>query len=61
MLLGLVKYDLPSRPFEMYRYGGNIRNVKIAICRVICDTPGVAEFCGIKNHRACKYNLEQKF
>lgn len=54
VLLGPLKYDLPSRPFEMYRYRGEIRQVKIAIARVICDTPGVAEFCGTKNHRASK-------
>lgn len=52
LILAPVKYNLPSRPFVFCKYGGQTKPAKIAIARVICDTPGVAEFCGTKNHRA---------
>lgn len=51
-LLSPVKYTLPSQPYSFSKFNGQIKNAKVAITRVITDTPGAAEFNGTKNHRA---------
>ena len=49
-----ISCKLPSSPYQLSKYNGDIRNVKVEIARVIGDTPGIADFCGCKNHRSCK-------
>lgn len=55
LLLGDVKYTLPASEYKLSKYDHQKRNVKVVIARLIGDTPGIAEFCGTKNHRASEY------
>lgn len=52
VLLQPVAHYLPPRNLKFSKYEGATKPAKIAIVRVICDTPGVAEFMGTKNHRS---------
>ena len=50
-LLADVGYKLPPKEYTLSSYQGEKMMVKVEIARVIGDTPGIAEFCGVKNHR----------
>lgn len=52
VLLEPVSHHLPPKDMIFSKFSGEKKPAKIAIVRVICDTPGVAEFMGTKNHRS---------
>lgn len=56
-LLQPVAHHLPPKQMIFSKYKGETKNAKIAIARVICDTPGVAEFMGTKNHRSGEFSI----
>ena len=51
ILLADVGYKLPAKEYALSLFQGEKKMVKVEIARVIGDTPGIAEFCGVKNHR----------
>ena len=51
MLLADVGYKLVAKEYTLSLFKGEKKMVKVEIARVIGDTPGIAEFCGVKNHR----------
>jgi uncharacterized protein (DUF362 family) len=48
-ILSEVKFD--SDPFDLL-VGKSSKLAKVQIARIIADTPGVAEICHVKSHRA---------
>jgi hypothetical protein len=54
-LLEDISYKLPPKEYQLAKFNGAKKMVQVAIARVIGDTPGIAEFCGVKNHRSSKY------
>ena len=51
-ILECVGWKNPPSMYNLSKFDNEEKSVKVEIARVIGDTPGVAEFTGVKNHRA---------